>query len=272
MKRFTTIIFCLLCLLANNIQGQIALEQSFSKSETDEILHKLSPVSENIPGYNIQGYMLLQSDTSIQLYDAEYNTTKSFAVPQTETWKLNSIYLASAHLFNMDDKVEMLLLFENKTNPPYIEYKAVIYDEDGAEITELGDYEEFTVMLVTDKFKLLCKRQIQGYNNSSGMFQYSYDIFSLGGELQNTTTKSSNLKVGQSFLKNAYPNPAKGKINLTYRVNETSQMLIYSASGKHLDSKQITPNREEIELDVSQYAPGTYFYKFGETYRKFLVK
>ena len=85
------------------------------------------------------------------------------------------------------------------------------------------------------------------------------------------TTTGTNILNTTSLL--SYPNPAKTTINLPYRLKqgETSVMNIYNANGQLMETKKIDFVFDEIQLNVSGYTKGIYFYKVNGVSNKFIV-
>jgi len=85
------------------------------------------------------------------------------------------------------------------------------------------------------------------------------------------TTTGTNILNTTSLL--SYPNPAKTTINLPYRLKqgETSVMNIYNANGQLMETKKIDFVFDKIQLNVSGYTKGIYFYEVNGVSNKFIV-
>lgn len=59
----------------------------------------------------------------------------------------------------------------------------------------------------------------------------------------------------------AYPNPFKDKTYLNIRAHNVDKVSIYNIMGREMKSYQVPANESKIELDLSDFPAGIYFYR-----------
>lgn len=70
-----------------------------------------------------------------------------------------------------------------------------------------------------------------------------------------------------------YPNPASQKVNLMLKPShEQTNLVVYDIMGKELYKRLIPGNTKSLEIDVSQWKDGLYFFQFNKGNRSFTQK
>jgi hypothetical protein len=70
-----------------------------------------------------------------------------------------------------------------------------------------------------------------------------------------------------------YPNPASMTVSIPYTLDgKSAEMRIYDSRGILMDKKTLDPDAEWIDINVSNYSPGIYIYKYNGVSNKFIVK
>ncbi len=71
-----------------------------------------------------------------------------------------------------------------------------------------------------------------------------------------TSTTDFAYEIGRAF-----PNPATEIINIPYEVEaNNAQLLIYNAVGQQVQSVEVDPQNESVNVDVSELSQGVYYY------------
>ncbi|MBQ8221775.1 MAG: T9SS type A sorting domain-containing protein [Bacteroidales bacterium] len=75
-----------------------------------------------------------------------------------------------------------------------------------------------------------------------------------------------NVKENNELSFNVYPNPAKDIVKISANNNQISTVRVYNTIGMMID--EIEVNSNEVEINVSDYNPGVYFFNVdGKTYK-----
>lgn len=59
-----------------------------------------------------------------------------------------------------------------------------------------------------------------------------------------------------------YPNPAKDFVNFYYSVNDGTSLFVFNTLGKLVETFELSPLSNNLKINTSAYAPGTYFYEY----------
>lgn len=90
--------------------------------------------------------------------------------------------------------------------------------------------------------------------------------------VKQTSTYSSKMLAAESTT-HAYPSPASGNVTITYSAfSENEYMTISNMEGKVVDYILLDQSQNELNVDLSQYASGTYIYSFNGNGGKFVVQ
>src|SRR5207237_7184374 len=109
------------------------------------------------------------------------------------------------------------------------------------------------------------KIMIDYYRNS---IPFQTSIYSLPGKLPGSTAKSGvnspTIITGSSLPPSAYPNPSNGQIRIEYKLPEgvpTGEIVISDIEGKEIKKYQVGNIFNDILIEKSDLASGSYFYK-----------
>ncbi|MAW66009.1 MAG: hypothetical protein CMD18_07430 [Flavobacteriales bacterium] len=174
--------------------------------------------------------------------------------------KLSDIFF-SDHLYNSDDKVEIIYTFWNEKwdndsqKDIFTNMKTVIMDEDGVELQIIDNVsiEKF------DIFQLNGKTYFQGSNEEGETV-----IYEAAGTLPcktcSSTESTSNKKAPEKVYDiNVFPNPTTNQITLAINTDKTGMKVhIYSTEGKLVKSASVVNGNNLI--DTADLVSGTYIY------------
>jgi hypothetical protein len=167
----------------------------------------------------------------------------------------------SDHLYNSDDKVEMIYYFCNrywdnesskeiKTN-----LKTLVIDEDGIVLQTIDN-----VAINENILQLNGKTYLQGKNGTED----EVAIYEIAGTLPCKTCSSSEATSNKKAPEKAYdinvfPNPTTNQITLAINTDKTGMKVhIYSTDGKLVKSASVVNGNNLI--DTAELVSGTYIY------------
>ena len=73
-------------------------------------------------------------------------------------------------------------------------------------------------------------------------------------------------------LGSPYPNPAVHAINVPYRTQDASELVIYNIEGRPVDTYRVQPGEGEVRVRVDALPAGVYIYRMNSQTGKFLVQ
>ena len=159
----------------------------------------------------------------------------------------------SDHLFNSDDKVEIIYTFRERVNDGY--RKTVIMDEDGVELQTIDN-----VSIDGENiFQLNGKTFLEGTNKDDEVA-----IYEAAGTLPCKTCSSSESTPTQKAPEkvydiNLFPNPTTNQITLAINTDKMGMKVhIYSTDGKLVKSASVVNGNNLI--DTADLVSGTYIY------------
>jgi len=88
-------------------------------------------------------------------------------------------------------------------------------------------------------------------------------------------TVNSDVSITETMQKenkqNVYPNPTNTVINIPYSVNNKTLLQIININGQIMETINLSAEESIIEIDVSMYKSGVYFYKYDSFIGKFII-
>ena len=223
---------------------------------------------------------------SISIYNIDLSIYKNVKIPSvfpydTAGYKINNLGLGkvtkiemdvefeiqlSDKFFNTDDKIEFIVVFNsyyNKNSSILPKNVSIILNEDGQEIERFsnlnGEIVEFTF------WKYLNVR-------FSGAIK-STKIYSVPGNLPCPSSCSQKsaaiapISPANEFKEiqvNGFPNPSSDKVTLAYTLPEGvsfGTLRLYTQTGELVKEFKVSSQMDHLELLVSDYTPGTYYYE-----------
>ena len=196
------------------------------------------------------------------IFNSDFSLYKRIII-DTTGWGVLNYYLTSwdfsNHLFNSDDKIEMIYYIKKRNAPnDYSEtypVRTVVIDEDGVELQVIND-----VTLKAGKpFLVDGKTYVMGRNTSSETV-----IYEAAGNVPCNTCSSTEATPTQKapekvFDINVFPNPTSNQITLAINTDKTGMKVhIYSTDGKLVKSASVVNGNNLI--DTADLVAGTYIY------------
>jgi hypothetical protein len=229
----------------------------------------------------------MSKDQSIIFYNPDYTVYKVLNIPQsfpfdTTGFTYNSIqmndfnymngvdneYFVTDNFFNLDNKIEVLIKYRSsKTVNNITTYREaiIILNEDGSII------EKF-VNLNGSLYIFAWKYLAVNFNNSSTNVTTTKH-YSIPGHLPCPTScgqKAAGIapitqpNQFKEIQVNGFPNPSSDKVTLAYALPEGvafGTLRLYTQSGELVKEFKVSSQVDHLELPVSEYTPGTYYYE-----------
>ena len=194
------------------------------------------------------------------IVDSDFNLYKTINLDTTGWsalgYRTNEM-LFSDHLYNSDDKVEIMYTIgysDANNNYEWVIVKTVIIDEDGVVLQTIND-----VSVQSDGlFQLKTKTYFKARNNNRERL-----IYETAGTIPCSTCSSSttaNKKAPEKVYDiTLYPNPTASTITLAINTDKTNMLVhIYSMDGKLVKTTNVVNGNNLI--DTSALSAGTYIY------------
>ncbi len=225
---------------------------------------------------------------SITFYNSDYSVYKTINISQKfpydttgysysyiglgEINVMNGVdneYSYTDKFFNSDDKIEFILEYisrSNQNNSITDQSVSIIMNEDGQEIQRFSNLKGNAIYF--DYWKNLNIR----FSNEDYII-YSTKIYSVPGALPCPFTCSqksaaiapiSPTNEFKEIQVNGFPNPSSDKVTLAYTLPEGvsfGTLRLYTQTGELVKEFKVSSQVDHLELPVSDYTPGTYYYE-----------
>jgi hypothetical protein len=223
---------------------------------------------------------------SIILFKNDLSVYKTIKIPQifphdTVGTDLNEISLSKLEIsgenngkdfkftdnfFNTDTKIEFVIQYWSRKSGQYSKETKVVFDEDGQEIIRFSSPEDGDVDLNYWKFL-----NVRIYNKTLNTTKIK--IYSIPGNLPCPSscsqkaasiapiTQPNEFKEIQVI---GFPNPSSDKVTLAYALPEGvafGTLRLYTQTGELVKEFKVSSQVDHLELPVSEYTPGTYYYE-----------
>lgn len=247
MKKF---LFSLAIALANFSFGQVTLEHTFPVGEIAKVYK-----NENQTFYFTTKF----ESNIINIYNSDYSLYKTINVQSPVGFGTVSFpdadnfqFAISKHIFNNDDKLEIVISFRSGIS------KLQIVNEDGVIIKNFdNEYYDYDIELFTDKTVNKNKLVLLNTANSSEVYT-----------LPSSSLASKEIEFQKKL--SAFPIPTSKTLNILNPKDGANKVEIYDASGKIVVSKNFNMNESRISIDVENLPKGNYIYKIGNLSSKFI--
>ncbi len=245
----TILIFCGILFVSVWAKAQVTLEKSYSFSasaseiKSDEYVYFLMDVPQK----------------QCRIFNTSHVLQKTINLSVPEGYYLSDIKFVSKNLFNNDDLIELLYIYEkyvSTTTWYYYQYGLGIVNENGTQLLNLSNGAFAEIKRISEENKLLAYTYIY---NTLGYYDVTTNLYSLGGTADYTGFTSFKSEM-------VYPNPASDFLELnTSNMPEdfNGNFNLFSISGMKVLSEPLkTGERQEIKLD--KIPAGMYVYSINE--------
>ena len=245
MKK-TFLLVLVIAFFATKVNSQITLAHSFSESVS------YASFSINNVYYTSSKFV----NNEIKFYNSDYSYNKAVTITPEAGYKLSNINEVSEHIFNTDDLIEFTVVSYDTVT--YV-YSMKLYNENGDMLYDFGEAAGGWFYQVDDELRF----QFSDYETDGTK------IYTLPGTLNGL----NNTNITNNEL-HAYPNPSVNYVNLPYDIaqNQIVDLQIINSNGQIIEQKKIAGDFNEIRLNVMNYKPGIYFYKYNSVTKKFIVR
>lgn len=248
MKR--SLIFLFFTFLTVVGSGQITLDKKYNYST--------SGVNLEIQGYKY--YLMDVPNEQCRIYNRDHSLYKSIPCVVPDGYYLADIKYVSEKLFDNDPEIEILYTYYQyiPTNDSYYyRYGSRIANENGGVILTIdGARYNYVNMTGADTFQLF-----------SYCYDYSFfpeivwtNIYNLPGKWYTYATLTGD---PQDLWLRSFPNPATKSMRVEYTLPEnvdTGNLYLCNSSGQPVSNYLIDRHTTFLELDVSPFPAGIYYY------------
>jgi hypothetical protein len=227
--------------------------KSITFYKSDFSVYKTINISQKFPydttGYNYN-YISLGEINVMNGIDNEYEYTDKF--------------------FNSDEKIELILEYRSQSNKNMSisdQGVSILMNEDGQEIQRFTNLQSQSIDFYFWKFLSVL------FENQKNYDQSTTKIYSVPGNLPCPFTCSQKA-VGiapitqpnefKEIQVNGFPNPSSDKVTLAYALPEGvafGTLRLYTQTGEMVKEFKVSSQVDHLELPVSEYTPGTYYYE-----------
>lgn len=237
-------------------------------------------------------YKSLTSDSKLKtiiFYKQDLSEYKSVEIPQvfpfdTSGYTDNNIYLQGVNIsglndsrlyladgfFNSDSKIEFIIGYEShkyENSKNYTKQTSYILNEDG---TEIQKFENSLGRIEFDYWKHL---NVRFSNSSDDYTTYNTKIYSIPGNLpcpSSCSQKAASItpitppNEFKGIQVTGFPNPSTDKVTLAYALPEGVAfgiLRLYTQKGELVKEFKVSNQVDHLELPVSEYTSGTYYYE-----------
>lgn len=246
-----TILISVLLVLSSLVSmAQITLDKTYSFSTT------LTQVDTDEYVYFLMDVPLKQC----RIYNTSHELIKTITITVPSGYYLSDIKFVTRHLFNSDDLIEILYIYEKYVPTAtwyYYDYGLGVISENGTLLLTLGNGAFAEVRKEGNSNKLLAYTYI--YNLTGLYYDVATKIYSLGG----TDTYIELSKIENEIV---FPNPSDGKISIrTASLPDFFQgeFKLFNTSGQQVLSVPVAKG-EESYISTSELPSGAYIYSLGD--------
>lgn len=212
-------------------------------------------------------YAMDLANKQCRVYNLDHSLYRTINLTVPEGYYLFDIQQISQHIFNQDDQIEFAYIYSrfNQTETSwYYDYETRVINENGQEILKIPGAGHTLVIPTQDAGRKF--------------LVYIYDFYVIPATTQtqvyslpSTPLKSEAIHGSAYRLRNPYPNPASGMINIPVSlppgVNK-GYLQIYNISGQLIDLREINKTDESILIPGGALLPGSYIYNISGKGRK----
>lgn len=231
------------------VNAQITLENSYAYSAS------VSEVNDEDYFYYLMDVDLSQC----RIYTKSHELLKTIDLSIPEGYYLSDIKFVGKGIFNSDDLIELLYIYEKYVPTDagyYYQYGLSVVNEDGTVLLSLPNGGWAEVKNVANENKLLA--YLYTYN-PAGYYIVMTNVYTLGG----SATMNGFSTIEPSL---AYPNPTSEYISIEtsqFPDLEKGEFILFNATGTKIYSAEIQGD-QIFTMPVNQFPSGNYFYSIRD--------
>ena len=222
--------------------------QSITFYNPDYSVYKVLNIPQKFP-FDTTGYK-----NSIELYDIEQSNG------------VDNDYYFTDNFFNLDSKIEVIIKYSSQMpNSNNQKESLLIINEDGDLIQKFDNLNGGIWINYWKYFVVAFESNVEGLE--------SQKIYSVPGNLPCPFTcgqKAASIapitqpNEFKEIQVNGFPNPSSDKVTLAYALPEGvafGTLRLYTQTGELVKEFKVSNQVDHLELPVSEYTPGTYYYE-----------
>lgn len=222
--------------------------QSITFYNPDYSVYKVLNIPQKFP-FDTTGYK-----NSIELYDIEQSNG------------VDNDYYFTDNFFNLDSKIEVIIKYSSQMpNSNNQKESLLIINEDGDLIQKFDNLNGGIWINYWKYFVVAFESNVEGLE--------SQKIYSVPGNLPCPFTcgqKAASIapitqpNEFKEIQVNGFPNPSSDKVTLAYALPEGvafGTLRLYTQTGELVKEFKVSSQVDHLELPVSEYTPGTYYYE-----------
>ncbi len=239
-------------------------------------IDKLHTFYSNVDAFLVDGEMFYAKPdiSTVYIYNDDFSLYEDLLI--ADSLNIRAVKFLSRNLFSLSGDLEFAVVGSSKENSHY-QYFIVLNEYGDVLLKESMYYWPFYMSflssyIVQDKLVLEYMNEVYYEENDSTAEVSTTSIFNLPGVLSQDS--NTGFKSGTKVESNAFPNPAKDRVYLTFNLEpgQTDVVEIYANSGQLIETKQIGYHMNKLHLDVSRYPSGMYIYKYTRGSNSFIVQ
>ena len=214
-------------------------------------------------------YSYQSNEKSVTLYNTDFSLYKKVSLQLPDGYGVNTVQYVTRGILTADPEYAFIVTSLNSSAPNDKKVNIAAYNEEGVMVYDFG-YGQTSFGTVINEFNnhYYVFIHFAVLNVEISAYEVKTDIYQLYG----TPTTGVIHKVSQ-ITALPYPNPSSGTINLPYKLTEqVGSMYIYDVNGKQIDRRHITDQQDNLQLNISHYPAGHYFYVVDGQAQSFIVK
>lgn len=208
-------------------------------------------------------YVLAYNAQTAHFYNQDFSFYKSVTTPTIDGYEIymgHAFKNVSTEVFNTDTLIEFTFVYRGDAGGMS---KVFIFNEN---LIEIAAFDSATIWEI-----------YQAKNGQIRMDLHKYEWPSIVSNTQTYLLQVSPNAVNQQLSPKksqpAYPNPSKTTVNLPYTLEagETTEMKIFNMQGNQIRSLMIGSHFNKVILDISNFEPGVYIYRYKKKSGRFIV-
>lgn len=207
-------------------------------------------------------YTMDVTNKKCRIYKPNYQLWKTVNISVPNNNWLTDIQYVSQHLFNSDDKVEMLIVYyeyvQTSTSYYYI-YTTRVVDEQGMVLLNMpkGSYS-----LIYNTKDAGSKLMVYETDYSVYPYPVTTHVYSIPGVWMGL--ENEQIINPQPELGNAWPNPSAGNFSLNYSIPgqpRESWFILYNMEGTEILREPLSPENDQVNVSRPDLPSGQYLYR-----------
>jgi len=218
---------------------------------------------------------------SVTLYKSDLSVYKTIEISQTFPFQSTDMFKSISidevsvmngtdyelnftdKFFNTDDKIEFIVKYNSETDSKCV---SIIMNEDGNEIQRFSNLNGRSIGFYFWKYLNIEFRNEKNNEKITKIFSIPGNLpcpFACGQKAA-AITPISPANEFKEIQVNGFPNPSSDKVTLAYTLPEGvsfGTLRLYTQTGELVKEFKVSSQMDHLELPVSDYTPGTYYYE-----------